>query len=45
MRKGFQAMIHGEHDRSELDKEFKTNPGKKAIAPDTRRSELIYEGE
>lgn len=44
MKNGFQAMMNGDHDRAQLDKEFKENPYKDATGPKTRRSEMIKEG-
>ncbi|XP_053391839.1 uncharacterized protein LOC128554595 [Mercenaria mercenaria] len=44
MREGFQAMLHGDHDREKLDREFKKDKDKKAIAPETRESEMFHDG-
>ncbi|XP_053390660.1 uncharacterized protein LOC128553505 [Mercenaria mercenaria] len=44
MKESFQAIMYGDHDRAELDREFKNNPDKKATGPNTRSSEMLQDG-
>ncbi|XP_052227128.1 uncharacterized protein LOC127841964 [Dreissena polymorpha] len=39
IRDNFQHILKGKHDASEIDKQFKTDDTKKAVSPQTRRSE------